>query len=45
MCRELKVNGIVLGVLTKEHEVDVAVMRRLLAEAQGMDITFHKAFD
>lgn len=37
--------GIVLGVLTKEQQVDTAALERLLAAAEDMDVTFHRAFD
>lgn len=45
VCKELKVSGIVLGVLTHQKTIDVEVMTRLLLEAEGLDVTFHKAFD
>lgn len=37
--------GVVLGALTADGTVDVAAMRRLLAAAGGLPVTFHKAFD
>ncbi|OPA80800.1 copper homeostasis protein [Paenibacillus selenitireducens] len=37
--------GIVIGALTEAHRIDVDIMHRLLAEAEGMDVTFHRAFD
>lgn len=37
--------GIVIGALTNENKVDTAAISRLLHEAEGMDVTFHRAFD
>ncbi|MGG7509819.1 copper homeostasis protein CutC [Plantibacter sp. YIM 135249] len=37
--------GVVLGALTADGEVDVDAMRRLIAAAGPLPITFHKAFD
>jgi len=38
-------DGIVLGALTPEAEVDVPLCRRLVDRAQGRPVTFHRAFD
>lgn len=45
MCGELGVNGVVIGALRKDGSVDTDIMRRLIAAAEGMEITFHRAFD
>lgn len=37
--------GIVVGALTPDGDVDTAACRRLLADAAGLDNTFHRAFD
>jgi len=37
--------GIVLGVLTDAGRVDIGAMRRLMAAAGDLPVTFHKAFD
>lgn len=43
--RQLGADGVVIGALTPQGTVDKDVMRRLLAQAAGMDCTFHMAFD
>lgn len=37
--------GVVLGPLTPEGNVDVVVLKQLLAAAGSLDITYHRAFD
>ena len=44
-CKEIGVDGIVSGVLTKEGAVDVIRTKLLVEHSQGMDFTFHRAFD
>ncbi len=45
MCRELGVNAVVVGALRKDGSVDTETVRRLIAEAEGLHVTFHRAFD
>ena len=44
-CKQLGVDGIVIGALTAEGDIDTDVCRRLISAAEGMSITFHRAFD
>lgn len=43
--REIGAAGIVIGMLTDEKQLDLKGMEMLLAEADGLDVTFHRAFD
>ncbi|WP_039056649.1 copper homeostasis protein CutC [Enterobacter sp. Bisph1] len=43
--RELGFPGLVTGVLTEDGEVDRARMKEIMQVAQGMAVTFHRAFD
>lgn len=43
--KELGATGIVIGTLTKNKRVDRNALEQLLAEASGLDVTFHRAFD
>ena len=48
-CRELGAAGVVIGALTPEGDIDIPMMRRLVAATHGgsrpLSITFHRAFD
>lgn len=43
--RELGFPGVVTGVLNEDGEVDVARMAQIMRAAEGMAVTFHRAFD
>lgn len=45
MAQRIGVDGVVIGCLTAEGEVDVDKMRLLIDAAGDMSITFHRAFD
>ena len=45
MARRLGVDGVVFGVLTSDGDIDMDFIRQLMAESEGMSVTFHRAFD
>ncbi|AND40699.1 copper homeostasis protein CutC [Cytobacillus oceanisediminis] len=45
VCNKLGAAGVVLGVLTPDHQVHNDHLKRLIDAAGGLDITFHRAFD
>lgn len=45
MLRSLGADGVVIGALTPDGDVDMDLCRRLVDEAGGMNVTFHRAFD
>ncbi|MDR1879439.1 MAG: copper homeostasis protein CutC [Tannerellaceae bacterium] len=45
MAKALNIQGVVFGCLTKEGDIDVALLQRLVAAAKPLSITFHRAFD
>lgn len=45
LCKELGADGVVIGALTADGDIDTALCRRLIAAADGMSVTFHRAFD
>lgn len=45
ICNEIGVDGIVVGCLTKEGDVDKVVMQKMMKASGKMDVTFHRAFD
>lgn len=45
ICRQLQVDGVVIGCLTADGEVDLLRNRELVEAAGTMHVTFHRAFD
>lgn len=43
--RRLEADGVVFGCLTAEGDIDLPLMKQLMEAAQGMSVTFHRAFD
>ena len=44
-CKSAGVDGVVIGALTAEGQVDKEICSRLIDAAEGMHLTFHRAFD
>ncbi|MCD8041932.1 MAG: copper homeostasis protein CutC [Tannerellaceae bacterium] len=45
MAKQLQLYGVVVGCLTKEGDIDVPLLKRLVEAAQPLSVTFHRAFD
>ena len=43
--RRLGADGVVFGCLTAKGDIDIPLMKQLMEAAQGMSVTFHRAFD
>ena len=43
--RQLGADGVVIGALTADGDIDIKVCQRLIDAADGMSVTFHRAFD
>lgn len=39
------INGVVIGALTEDGNIDIPTCRRLISAARGLSVTFHRAFD
>ncbi|MEM1120743.1 MAG: copper homeostasis protein CutC, partial [Bacteroidota bacterium] len=44
-CKKVGVDGVVFGVLNEQSEVAIAKNKYLLKAAEGLQTTFHRAFD
>jgi copper homeostasis protein len=44
-CKRSGVKGVVVGVLRETGEIDKEVLKEILQKAEGMEVTFHRAFD
>ncbi|MBR3857400.1 MAG: copper homeostasis protein CutC [Bacteroidaceae bacterium] len=45
LAKRLGANGVVIGALKSDGSIDEETIRRLVSEATGLSITFHRAFD
>jgi copper homeostasis protein len=45
ICKKLGADGVVIGLLNKNGEIDLDNCKKLIDAADDMDITFHRAFD
>lgn len=45
LIRDLGFPGLVIGLLDEEGNVDIPAMRQVMAAANGLAVTFHRAFD
>lgn len=45
MARKTGVDGVVLGCLTATGDINMPVMKELMKAAEGLSVTFHRAFD
>ncbi|MEN9656613.1 MAG: hypothetical protein RL571_78 [Pseudomonadota bacterium] len=44
-CKKLGVDGVVIGILTADGDIDIARCKALVELATPMQVTFHRAFD
>ncbi len=45
LCKQLHCDGVVIGLLTKDGEIDVKRSGALIRAAYPLEVTFHRAFD
>lgn len=45
MAKRLGAHGVVIGALTNDGGIDVAACQRMIQAAEGMSVTYHRAFD
>jgi copper homeostasis protein len=44
-CKEIGAKGVVVGVLNESGEIDKERLAKIVEKADGMEVTFHRAFD
>ena len=44
-CRDAGADGVVIGALTQDGGIDLDACGKMVAAAEGMSVTFHRAFD
>ncbi|MEN9522435.1 MAG: hypothetical protein RL065_812 [Bacteroidota bacterium] len=44
-CKSIGIDGVVIGALQTDGKIDISSIKKMILAADGMDITFHKAFD
>lgn len=45
LAHKLGADGVVIGALTPDGDIDIPTCRHLIEAAEGMQVTFHRAFD
>lgn len=45
IAKQLGAQGVVIGALTENGEIDLSICHRLISAAEGLGVTFHRAFD
>ena len=45
ICKNLGADGVVFGVLTKDKDIDIPIVKKLVEAARPLKVTFHMAFD
>ncbi|GIN84334.1 copper homeostasis protein CutC [Heyndrickxia sporothermodurans] len=45
VCKDLGATGVVFGVLTEDNHINENALKYLIDASNGLDITFHRAFD
>lgn len=45
LMKDYGIDGVVVGVLTPDGDIDIPALERLMSAAEGLGVTFHRAFD
>jgi copper homeostasis protein len=45
MAKRLNLHGVVFGCLTKQGDIDISLMRKLIDASESLSVTCHRAFD